>query len=96
VLLFDAKAGDKGCQRGTKTGARGNPWVATVQRRPVRAAWSASHLAHVGLAGLFCCRIATYNNLEVLDHTWSPHFVPFLFEDNGSPIMVLDTWPKRS
>jgi hypothetical protein len=40
--------------------------------------------------------MATYNNLEVLVHTWSPHFVLFLSEDNASPTMVLVTWPTWS
>jgi hypothetical protein len=30
VFLFDANAGDKGCQHGTKTGAHGKSWAAAV------------------------------------------------------------------
>jgi hypothetical protein len=29
--------------------------------------------------------MATYNNLDVLVHTWSPHFVPFLDEEQWEP-----------
>jgi hypothetical protein len=36
--------------------------------------------------------MATYNTLEALVRTWSPHFVPFWMKSNGSPTMVLDTW----
>jgi hypothetical protein len=36
--------------------------------------------------------MATYNTLEVLVRTWSPHFGLFWMKSNGSPTMVLDTW----
>jgi hypothetical protein len=44
--------------------------------------------------------MATYNTLEVLVHTWSPRFVPFLDEEHESPMIryVIDKtmmWKKR-
>jgi hypothetical protein len=46
--------------------------------------------------------MATYNTLEVLVHTWSPHFVPFLDEEQcepyDSPIYMAGKamiWKKR-